>query len=108
MKEEKKSKFRCIDLYSGLGGWALGFKMAGINVVSSYEIWEPAASTQKLNLGGNVDQIDIKNAKLLGYQIKHLAIAELKKKFGQVRNIVNQLPLTWVLLKRKLDQVSGN
>ena len=28
---------------------------------------------------GNVDQIDIQNARLLGYKIKHLAIAELKK-----------------------------
>ena len=35
----------------------------------------------KINVEGikNVDQIDIKNAKILGYQIKHLAIAELKK-----------------------------
>tara|TARA_Y100001970_G_scaffold226364_1_gene279891 strand:- start:256 stop:1554 length:1299 start_codon:yes stop_codon:yes gene_type:complete len=34
----------------------------------------------KINVEGikNVDQIDIKNAKILGYQIKHLAIAELK------------------------------
>ena len=35
----------------------------------------------KINVEGikNVDQIDMKNAKLLGYKIKHLAIAELKK-----------------------------
>ena len=35
----------------------------------------------KINVEGikTVDQIDIKNAKLLGYKIKHLAIAELKK-----------------------------
>ena len=35
----------------------------------------------KINVEGiqNVDQVDISNAKLLGYRIKHLAIAELKK-----------------------------
>tara|TARA_B100000945_G_scaffold93867_1_gene73350 strand:+ start:1727 stop:3016 length:1290 start_codon:yes stop_codon:yes gene_type:complete len=35
----------------------------------------------KINVEGikNIDQIDIQNAKLLGYKIKHLAIAELKK-----------------------------
>tara|TARA_B100000029_G_scaffold237851_1_gene234902 strand:- start:2690 stop:3985 length:1296 start_codon:yes stop_codon:yes gene_type:complete len=34
----------------------------------------------KINVEGikSIDQIDIKNAKLLGYKIKHLAIAELK------------------------------
>tara|TARA_B100000945_G_scaffold304095_1_gene289263 strand:- start:1991 stop:3289 length:1299 start_codon:yes stop_codon:yes gene_type:complete len=34
----------------------------------------------KINIEGinNIDQIDIKNAKILGYKIKHLAIAELK------------------------------
>tara|TARA_Y100000817_G_scaffold194914_1_gene152443 strand:+ start:630 stop:1928 length:1299 start_codon:yes stop_codon:yes gene_type:complete len=38
-------------------------------------------SSSKINVEGikNVDQIDIKNAKILGYKIKHLAIAELKK-----------------------------
>ena len=38
-------------------------------------------SRSKINVEGikNVDQIDIRNAKLLGYKIKHLAIAELKK-----------------------------
>ena len=35
----------------------------------------------KINVEGiqNVDQVDISNAKLLGYRIKHLALAELKK-----------------------------
>ena len=38
-------------------------------------------SRSKINVEGikNVDKIDVKNAKLLGYKIKHLAIAELKK-----------------------------
>ena len=36
---------------------------------------------EKINVEGikEVDQIDIQNAKLLGYKIKHLAIAEIKK-----------------------------
>ena len=39
------------DLYSGIGGWALGLKMAGINVAASYEISKPACETQANNLG---------------------------------------------------------
>jgi len=40
---------RAIDLYSGVGGWSLGLKMAGIEVVASYEWWAPANHTNRVN-----------------------------------------------------------
>ena len=55
---------KAIDLYSGVGGWSLGLKMSGIDIVKSYEWWEPAARTQDKNLGGNVDRVDIRTLPL--------------------------------------------
>jgi len=52
---------KAIDLYSGVGGWALGFKIAGIEVVKSFEWWEPAAKTEEMNLGVTVGKIDIRS-----------------------------------------------
>jgi DNA (cytosine-5)-methyltransferase 1 len=40
-----------IDLYSGIGGWTLGFKMAGVPVLSSYEWWKDANQTHNKNFG---------------------------------------------------------
>ena len=51
---------RAIDLYAGIGGWALGLKMAGIDVVASYEWWGPAAATHRANLPGTVHEVDIR------------------------------------------------
>ena len=56
--------FRAIDLYSGVGGWSLGLKMAGIEVVRSYEWWSPAAETQQLNLGDTSQEVDIRGLKM--------------------------------------------
>ena len=40
---------RAIDLYAGIGGWSLGLKLAGIEVVKSYEWWQPAIDTHNGN-----------------------------------------------------------
>lgn len=40
---------RAIDLYSGVGGWSLGLRLAGIDVVASYEIWGPGNETNFKN-----------------------------------------------------------
>ncbi len=40
---------RAIDLYSGVGGWSLGLKMAGMEVIESYEWWAPANETNRNN-----------------------------------------------------------
>lgn len=56
-----KKPARAIDLYAGVGGWSLGLKLAGIDVVKSYDIWEPANITNKLNLRSNATTLNIRN-----------------------------------------------
>lgn len=55
---------RAIDLYSGIGGWALGLRVAGIEIVRSYEWWPSAVRTESQNLGLEVIQGDIRNLEL--------------------------------------------
>jgi DNA (cytosine-5)-methyltransferase 1 len=56
MKKEKKA----IDLYSGIGGWTLGMKLAGIKNVASYEWWEEANRTHNYNFNTDHNQINIR------------------------------------------------
>src|SRR5439155_10784320 len=51
---------RAVDLYSGIGGWALGLGMAGLDVVASYEWWEPANRTRAANFGTSDSAFDIR------------------------------------------------
>jgi DNA (cytosine-5)-methyltransferase 1 len=54
----------CIDLYSGIGGWTLGMKLAGIKHHSSFE-WSPDSNkTHNLNFGTHNDEVDIRKLKL--------------------------------------------
>lgn len=55
---------RAIDLYSGVGGWSLGLKMAGIQVVDSYEYWAPANETNFRNNGHHANLVDIRTLEL--------------------------------------------
>jgi DNA (cytosine-5)-methyltransferase 1 len=58
------SNMRAIDLYAGIGGWGLGLRLAGVEIVESYEIWKPAIATHNGNLGGDVEPVDIRELKL--------------------------------------------
>jgi DNA (cytosine-5)-methyltransferase 1 len=73
-KKIRSKKFKAIDLYSGIGGWSLGFEIAGIAITDSYEWWEPANNTHQLNLGVNAHQIDI----------RELSLSDLPKKIDFV------------------------
>lgn len=55
---------RAIDLYSGIGGWTLGLKLAGIDVVRSYEWWQPALDTHNNNHNTSLEAIDIRKLEL--------------------------------------------
>jgi DNA (cytosine-5)-methyltransferase 1 len=57
---ERGEHMKAIDLYSGVGGWSLGLRMAGIEVIRSYEWWDCAARTHRANLDSRVDQMDIR------------------------------------------------
>jgi len=60
MTMQTKKKLNAIDLYSGIGGWSIGLLMNNINIVQSFEWWEPAVKTANLNLGKNDEPIDIR------------------------------------------------
>lgn len=53
-------KPKAIDLYSGVGGWALGLRLAGIDVVGSYEFWGAANETNFKNNGHHAQTVDIR------------------------------------------------
>ncbi|WP_298672551.1 DNA cytosine methyltransferase [uncultured Sphingomonas sp.] len=57
---------RAIDLYAGVGGWSLGLRLAGIEVVASYEWWQPAIDTHNGNLGGDLVPVDIRKLDIAG------------------------------------------
>lgn len=55
---------KAIDLYSGVGGWSIGLKLAGLEVVESFEWWTPAVTTHRANLDGVVRQANIRELNL--------------------------------------------
>ena len=56
----KREKLRAIDLYSGVGGWSLGLRLAGIEVVASYERWGAANETNFKNNHHQAQTVDIR------------------------------------------------
>ena len=57
-------KLRAIDLYSGVGGWSLGLRLAGVDVVASYERWGPANETNFKNNFHQTQTVDIRRLAL--------------------------------------------
>lgn len=55
---------RAIDLYAGIGGWSLGLKLAGVEVVNSYEWWQPAIDTHNGNHGTELESVNIRTLDL--------------------------------------------
>ena len=53
-------KLKAIDLYSGIGGWSLGLKLNGIEVIHSFEWWNQAVETANKNLGKSERTQDIR------------------------------------------------
>ena len=52
---------KAIDLYSGVGGWNLGLRLCGIDVIKSFEWWPQAVNTSNINLGTSHKPIDIRS-----------------------------------------------
>ena len=59
-----KNTPRAIDLYSGVGGWSLGLRLAGIEVVASYERWGPANETNFKNNAHQAQTVDARRLSL--------------------------------------------
>lgn len=74
---------KAIDLYSGIGGWTLGLKMAGIEVLSSFEWWEDANRTHNMNF----------NKRLAEVNIRELDVSTLPKP-GTIDFVVGSPPCT--------------
>lgn len=55
---------RAVDLYSGVGGWALGLRLAGIEVVASYERCGVANETNFKNNRHQAQTVDIRRLSL--------------------------------------------
>lgn len=55
---------RVIDLYSGVGGWSLGLRLSGIELVASYELWGPANETNFKNNSHQAQTVDIRRLAL--------------------------------------------
>ena len=61
MKNNSNKDKTCVDLYSGIGGWALGYKLCGVNIKQSFEWWSQALLTHDQNLSTNTKELDIRN-----------------------------------------------
>lgn len=57
-------KPRAVDLYSGVGGWSLGLRLSGVEVVASYELWGPANETNFKNNSHQAQTVDIRRLSL--------------------------------------------
>lgn len=55
---------RAIDLYAGIGGWSLGLRLAGVELVASYEWWQPAIDTHNGNHGGELTTANVRTLDL--------------------------------------------
>lgn len=53
------TNMRAIDLFAGIGGWSLGLKLAGVEVVKAYEIWPQAIDIYGRNLGSSIERKDV-------------------------------------------------
>lgn len=78
---EKGEIVRAIDLYSGVGGWSLGLRLAGVDVVASYELWGPANETNFKNNSHQAQTVDI----------RRLAVEDLP---GDIDIVVGSPPCT--------------
>jgi DNA (cytosine-5)-methyltransferase 1 len=53
-----------IDLYAGVGGWSLGLALAGVRVLSAYELWPEAVDTYNANLSTSHKPVNLRTLQL--------------------------------------------
>jgi len=59
-----KRALRAIDLYSGVGGWALGLRMAGVKIIASFDRWAAANETNRANNHHISETVDVRKLPL--------------------------------------------
>ncbi|WRH77256.1 MAG: DNA cytosine methyltransferase [Sphingobium sp.] len=60
---------RTVDLFSGCGGFSLGFEQAGFQLAAAYEVWSPAIETYRRNFKHAVHELDLSNADYCSHHI---------------------------------------
>ena len=71
-------KLKAIDLYSGIGGWALGLKLNKIEVINSYEWWQQAVDTSNKNLGQAEKAINVREMDFSKLRNKGIDVVVIK------------------------------
>lgn len=62
----QKKQWRAISLFAGAGGCSLGFKKAGIDIISAFDNADAAIATYNMNFGANICQnIDLESCDFL-------------------------------------------
>ena len=70
-----------IDLFAGCGGLSLGLEQAGFSPIFANEIWEPAATTYRLNRGLMENQVFVGD---INYLVEHLLDFKFPKRVAMV------------------------
>ena len=55
---------KCIDLYSGIGGWTLGMKLSGIENTYSFEWNKESNQTHNENFGTSIKETNIRELEI--------------------------------------------
>lgn len=100
---------KCIDLFSGCGGFTLGMAMAGYNVVGHVEFDNGALETYEHNKNTH----GFPNSELIGHDITKITDEEIlafKKKHGEIPIIIGGPPCQSFSLagQRKVDDPRNN
>ena len=62
---------KCVDLFCGCGGMTLGFEMAGFEITSAFDNWEPALEVYRKNFSHPVFKQDLTDEKNSVKKIRH-------------------------------------
>lgn len=87
-----------VSLFSGIGGFDLGFMQAGHQIIWANDIWKEATETYKKNIGNHITCQDIKdissneipNCDLIigGFPCQGFSLANLKRNEQDIRNFL--------------------
>ena len=81
--DNKKIKYKVLDLFCGAGGLSLGFQMAGFDIVGGIDFDKAAIDTHKANFKNTIDYCG---------DIKDITDKEIKKNYGEVDLIIGGPP----------------
>ena len=91
---------RVVSLFSGVGGFDLGFIQAGHDVIWANDVWEEACASYRLNLGSHIvcgditeissDEIPDADIVIGGFPCQGFSVANMKRHEQDERNFLYQ------------------